>query len=147
MNDPHAKWYRNVTRYQWLVLIVASLGWVFDAFEGQIFNLTRRSMLAEILAQPGSSPGVKAWGDIVLGIFLVGGTLGGWLFGMLADRRGRNPTMILTILFYSVFSGLTYFAAAANPFVSGNSACTGQPVADQRKYLCAVSRAAASFAA
>jgi hypothetical protein len=26
------KWYHGVTRYQWLVLIVASLGWVFDAF-------------------------------------------------------------------------------------------------------------------
>jgi hypothetical protein len=32
--------------------------------------------------------------------------------------------------------------------LSGNSACTGQPVIDQRKYLCAVSRAfASSFAA
>lgn len=106
------KWYHGVTRYQWLVLIVASLGWVFDAFEGQIFNLTRKSMLSEILGQPGDSPDVKAWGDIVLGFFLVGGTLGGWLFGMMADRRGRNPTMILTILFYSVFSGLTYFATS-----------------------------------
>jgi MFS family permease len=105
-------WYSSVTRYQWLVLVVASLGWVFDAFEGQIFNLTRKSMLSEILGMPGDSPDVKAWGDIVLGVFLVGGTLGGWLFGMLADRWGRNPTMILTILFYSVFSGLTYFASS-----------------------------------
>lgn len=27
-------WYQGVTRYQRLVLIIASLGWVFDAFEG-----------------------------------------------------------------------------------------------------------------
>jgi MFS family permease len=112
MPDPQRPWYASVTRYQWLVLLVASLGWVFDAFEGQIFNLTRKAMLSEILAQPGDSAEVKAWGDIVLGFFLVGGTLGGWLFGRLADRWGRNPTMILTILFYSVFSGLTYFATS-----------------------------------
>ena len=103
-------WYAAVTRYQWLVLIVASLGWVFDAFEGQIFNITRKAMLAEILGPTATEAAVKEWGDIVLGFFLVGGTLGGWLFGMLADRWGRNPTMIVTILFYSIFSGLTYFA-------------------------------------
>lgn len=110
MTPPAQKWYSAVTRYQWLVLIVASLGWVFDAFEGQIFNITRKAMLAEILGPTATEAAVKEWGDIVLGFFLVGGTLGGWLFGMLADRWGRNPTMIVTILFYSVFSGLTFFA-------------------------------------
>lgn len=110
MTPPAQKWYSAVTRYQWLVLIVASLGWVFDAFEGQIFNITRKAMLAEILGPAATEAAVKEWGDIVLGFFLVGGTLGGWLFGMLADRWGRNPTMIVTILFYSIFSGLTYFA-------------------------------------
>ncbi len=109
-NSSARPWYSKVTRYQWLVLLVASLGWVFDAFEGQIFNLTRKSMLSEILGKPGDSAEVKAWGDIVLGFFLVGGTVGGALFGRLADRWGRSPTMIVTILFYSVFSGLTYFA-------------------------------------
>ena len=33
-----------------------------------------------------------------------------WRSASLADRFGRKPTMALTILFYSVFSGLTYFA-------------------------------------
>src|SRR3712207_7142249 len=32
-----SRWYKGITRYQWLVLIIASLGWVFDVFEGQIF--------------------------------------------------------------------------------------------------------------
>jgi hypothetical protein len=29
--------WQGVTRYQWLVLAIASAGWVFDVFEGQIF--------------------------------------------------------------------------------------------------------------
>lgn len=53
---------------------------------------------------------VKVWGERFLGIFLTGGTLGGWIFSSLADRWGRNPVMVLTILFYSIFSGLTAFA-------------------------------------
>ena len=104
------KWYSNVTRYQWLVLIVASLGWVFDAFEGQLFNLTRGAMLSGILGVQPGDPAAKQWGDIFLGIFLAGGTFGGLLFGSLGDKLGRKPVMVLTILFYSIFSGLTYFA-------------------------------------
>jgi MFS family permease len=104
------RWYEGVTRYEWLVLLVASLGWVFDAFEGQLFNLTRGAMLAEILGSHAGSGAAKQWGDIFLGIFLAGGTFGGLLFGSLGDKFGRKPVMVWTILFYSIFSGLTYFA-------------------------------------
>lgn len=105
-----SKWYSGVTRYQWLVLIVASLGWVFDAFEGQLYNITRADMLPDLLQVKGDDPLVKLWGERFLGIFLIGGTLGGWIFSSLADKWGRNPVMALTILCYSLFSGLTYFA-------------------------------------
>jgi MFS family permease len=111
MSSSHrAKWYSAVTRYQWLVLVVASLGWIFDAFEGQIYNLTRADMLPELLHVSAGDPLVKLWGERFLGIFLIGGTFGGLLFSSLADKWGRNPVMALTILFYSVFSGITAFA-------------------------------------
>src|SRR5262249_16925396 len=42
--------------------------------------------------------------------FLVGGAVGGIWFGTLADRWGRRPVLVLTILTYSVFSGLTALA-------------------------------------
>jgi MFS family permease len=104
------KWYEGVTRYQWLILLIASAGWVFDVYEGQIFNITRDQLLADILKVPTNHPSILDWGDKFLGIFLVGGTLGGIFFGSLADKWGRRLTMILTILVYSVFSGLTFFA-------------------------------------
>ena len=110
MNHTQPKWYSTVTRYQWMVLLVASLGWVFDAFEGQLYNITRADMLPELLRVGPENALVKIWGERFLGIFLIGGTIGGWLFSSLADRWGRNPVMALTILFYSVFSGLTAFA-------------------------------------
>jgi MFS family permease len=104
------KWYSEVSRYQWLVLTVASLGWVFDAFEGQLYNITRGDMLPQLLHAPNDSPTVKAWGERFLGIFLIGGTVGGLMFSSLADRFGRKPIMALTILCYSIFSGCTAFA-------------------------------------
>jgi MFS family permease len=92
------------------VLVIASAGWIFDAFEGQVFNITRGQMLADLMGSEGSTERVRMWGDTFLAIFLLGGTLGGLAFGSLADRYGRKPTMAATILFYSVFSGLTFFA-------------------------------------
>lgn len=103
-------WYREVTAYQWFVLALASAGWAFDIYEGQIFNITRTQLLADILHSEADAPEVRYWGEVLLGIFLVGGALGGIVFGSLADRWGRRPTLIATILMYSVFSGLTFFA-------------------------------------
>ena len=105
-----ARWYHGVNRYQWLVLVIASAGWVFDAYEGQVFNLTRNDLLTDILQAAHDAPQVRRYGDVFLGVFLAGGAFGGILFGSLADRWGRKPVMVATILFYSVFAGLTYFA-------------------------------------
>jgi MFS family permease len=105
-----APWYAQVTSYQWLVLAIASAGWIFDAFEGQVFNITRQDMLRELV---GADPRqVKFWGDFFVAAFLVGGAAGGIGFGSLADKIGRKPVMALTILFYSIFSGATYFVGS-----------------------------------
>ncbi|HEX4143556.1 MAG TPA: MFS transporter [Pirellulales bacterium] len=109
------RWYQDVSRYQWLVLLIASAGWVFDVYEGQIFNTTRADLLGEMIVADSPAEhqaAVKSVGDAFLGIFLAGGMVGGVLFGALGDRWGRKPAMILTILMYSVFSGLTYFATS-----------------------------------
>ncbi len=109
-NTTPTRWYHGVTFYQWLVLIIASAGWIFDAYEGQVFNITRSDMLTDILRAAHNAPEVRRWGDVFLGVFLAGGAFGGILFGSLADRFGRKPIMVVTILFYSVFAGLTFFA-------------------------------------
>ena len=104
------RWYQGVSRYQWLVLVIASVGWIFDAYEGQVFNITRADLLPEILRTAHDAPQVRQYGEQLLGVFLAGGALGGVLFGMFADRWGRKRVMVATILFYSVFAALTYFA-------------------------------------
>jgi MFS family permease len=110
-----SRWYHGVSRYQWLVLVIASAGWVFDVYEGQIFNTTREDLLNELVIadSPAEKEAAKKFlGDVFLGIFLAGGMVGGIVFGVLGDRWGRKPTMIVTILMYSLFSGFTYFATS-----------------------------------
>ena len=40
--DEKVPWWQLLTRYHWLVLGVASLGWLFDCMDQQIFNLAGR---------------------------------------------------------------------------------------------------------
>lgn len=108
------KWNQGISGYQWLVLVVASLGWVFDIFEGQVFVASMRDAMPQLLgAASADDPAVATWNNYALASFLLGGAFGGILFGMLSDKIGRSKTMIVTILFYSVFTCVTAFANAA----------------------------------
>ncbi len=100
-------WYAGITRYQWLVLIIASLGWIFDVFEGQIFVASMNEAMPSFFP-PGTK--VSLYNNIALGSFLLGGAVGGVLFGMMSDRVGRIKTMQFTILFYSIFTCISAFS-------------------------------------
>jgi MFS family permease len=111
-DDASLKWYQGISRYQWLVLLIASLGWVFDVFEGQIFVASMRDAMPSLLGSPANDPSVTSWNNWAFGFFLLGGAVGGVLFGVVSDRIGRSKTMILTILFYSLFTCVSAFAQA-----------------------------------
>jgi hypothetical protein len=55
---PRTPWYSGITRYQWLVLAIASLGWIFDVFEGQILLSSEKQMLSALLPA-GTSEGLR----------------------------------------------------------------------------------------
>ncbi len=103
-------WYRGVSGYAWLVLIVAALGWLFDTLDQQLFTLIRFRSLQDILSLQYSGAAldeaVQRWGYKLTSIFLVGWALGGLLFGILGDKIGRARTMMITILIYALFTGL-----------------------------------------
>src|SRR5579884_3508812 len=103
-------WWREVTRYQWFVLAVASAGWVFDVFEGQIFGACMNEALPDLLRSAGLEGWRELFANVGLAAFMAGGALGGVVFGMLADRWGRRRSMAVTILMYSAFTGLTALA-------------------------------------
>lgn len=93
-----------MNRYHWFVLIVAALGWLFDCLDQQLFTLSRgRAMQA--LLPPGAN--IVEWGSYATSVFLIGWATGGLLFGMLGDRIGRAKTMMITILVYSLCTGLS----------------------------------------
>jgi MFS family permease len=108
-----APWYRELNRYQWFVLTVAALGWLFDTMDQQLFVLARQPAMRELLAGaegPPSDGEIARYSGYATSVFLLGWATGGLAFGVLGDRIGRARTMVLTILLYSSCTGLSALA-------------------------------------
>jgi len=95
------------------VLAAAFLGWMFDGLEMGIFPLIARPALQQMQAAGGvtvSDAFIGQWMGYATAAFLVGAALGGVAFGWLGDKIGRVRAMSLSIMCYSLFTGLIYFA-------------------------------------
>lgn len=116
----HGPWYKELNRYHWFVFIVASLGWLFDTMDQQLFNLARRPAIAELLhVLPGDPTGaarIAEYSGYATMIFMLGWASGGVFFGILGDRIGRAKTMMFTILLYSLFTGLSVLSTSVWDF-------------------------------
>lgn len=99
---------------KFLVLLAALLGWMFDGFEMGMFPLVAHPAMKELLNLPEEEfrRQFGQWNGLVTAGFLVGAAAGGILFGWLGDRIGRVRAMTLSVLVYSLFSGVAAFATA-----------------------------------
>jgi MFS family permease len=107
MPDRPYRWYRELNGYQWFVLIVAALGWMLDCFDQQLFMMARQPAMTELLPAGSSLATINKWGGYAVSVFLMGWGIGGLIFGVMGDRLGRAKTMMITILMYSLFTGLS----------------------------------------
>jgi MFS family permease len=100
-------WYSEMTRYHWFVFLVAALGWLFDCLDQQLFTLARPTAMRDLLGVAEGSPLIGEWGGYVTSVFILGWATGGLIFGALGDRIGRAKTMLITIVVYSLCTGLS----------------------------------------
>ena len=93
-----------MTPYHWFVFAMASLAWLFDCLDQQLFILARPAAMKALLPA-GMDP--NEYGGYATAIFVAGWATGGLFFGAIGDRIGRARTLTLTVLMYSVFTGLS----------------------------------------
>jgi MFS family permease len=109
----------GLTRYQWLVLFAAWLGWGFDVFDGLLFNFVAPICIPYLLGLSPSDPETGKttmyWTASLTSLLLLGWAIGGVVFGRITDRLGRTRTLLLTMLTYAL--GTAACAFAPNIFV------------------------------
>ena len=95
--------FRRLTAVQRNTFVACFLGWSLDAFDFFILVFCVNALAHEFHASVS---------EISKGIFLTLAMrpLGAFLFGMLADRFGRRPTLMADIIAYSVFELASAFA-------------------------------------
>ncbi len=90
----------------WVNLIVAWLGWLFDGMEMGIYSLIAVPALKELL-HTAKMQAVLPKVGLMFALFLLGAALGGYVFGRLGDKIGRVKSLALTVICYSLFTGLS----------------------------------------
>lgn len=109
---------RDLSPQQWKSGIAAWLGWMFDGLDMHLYTLVALVFVAQLsqvttdpqLQTEAESSLVKERGAWIQAAFLVGWALGGGFFGVIADRIGRSRALMLTILTYACFTGVSYLA-------------------------------------
>src|SRR4029079_14713707 len=90
------------TLTEWLVILVAIIGFAFDTYELLMLPLIAGPALSEVLQVPPSNPLVTAWVGKTLWITALSGGIFGLMGGWLTDRLGRKKVLVGSILLYSL---------------------------------------------
>lgn len=119
--NSNSRWWSGLTSYHWFVFSMAALAWMFDCLDQQIFILFRGTAMKNLLAEGADA---KTYGGYATAIFVAGWATGGLIFGSVGDRIGRAKTLTLTVLLYSLFTGLSalsqsFYDFAAYRFITG----------------------------
>lgn len=104
---------RDISSVQWKAGIAAWLGWLFDGMDGTLYTLAAPIFVAQLLQTATHTPDkaeVGLFGSWIQFWFLIGWACGGAFFGRIGDRFGRTRTIMITILTYALFTGLSAFA-------------------------------------
>ena len=92
---------RRLTPIQWLICIIAAIGFAFDTYELLMLPLVLRPALMELLNAPPNTPAFNLWRGLLFFIPAFAGGVFGLLGGYLTDRLGRRRVLTWSIFLYA----------------------------------------------
>lgn len=107
----------GLTVTEWLVILVAVIGFAFDTYELLMLPLIAGPALAELLQVPANNPLVTQWVGNMLWITALCGGVFGLLGGWLTDRFGRKRILAASIMVYSVSPVLAAYSTTVGWFL------------------------------
>ena len=105
------------TLTHWLIILIASIGFLFDTYELLMTPLVAAPAIAELLKVLPSDPSVTEWVGKLLWIAAVCGGVFGLLGGWLVDKFGRKTIMAASIFIYSFSPFCAAFSTSLPMFI------------------------------
>jgi MFS family permease len=102
----------RLTPLQWVIVIIAAIGFAFDSYELLMLPLIVRPALTELLRVPPTSPLINDWAGFIFYIPAVAGGIFGLLGGYLTDLFGRRTVLMWSILLYAFSAFAAGFATS-----------------------------------
>jgi len=82
-----------------IAVIVSALGFFVDVYDLLLFGIIRKPSLTDLGLSPQQ---VLEQGEFIISVQMIGLLIGGLLFGMLGDKKGRLSVLFGSILLYSI---------------------------------------------
>ena len=87
-------------------VIVIAMGYFVDIYDLILFGVVRVESLTELGLD---KEGITLWGSIILNAQMAGMLIGGILWGILGDKKGRLSVLFASIILYSIANFLNAF--------------------------------------
>lgn len=115
--DPPMETKTQFSTTTWLIIVIASIGFLFDTYELLMTPLAAPPAIAELLDVPPSHPSVTLWTGRLLWITALCGGVFGLIGGALTDRLGRKFVMAASIFVYSFSPFLAAYSTTLGWFI------------------------------
>jgi MFS family permease len=105
---------KRLTFTEWLICVMAAIGFAFDIYELLMLPLILRPSLQELV--PGAMPGSKLfnfWAGMMFWMPAIAGGVFGLMGGYLTDRLGRRRVLTWSILLYALSKFFAGFSTTA----------------------------------
>src|SRR5690242_13527207 len=101
MSAPASTGAKPLTFTEWMICIMAAIGFAFDIYELLMLPLILGPSLAELVVATPGTPTFKFWAGMMFWVPAVAGGIFGLLGGYLTDRLGRRRVLTWSILLYA----------------------------------------------
>src|SRR3982751_6871510 len=82
-----------------LAVVVSALGFFVDVYDLLLFGIIRKPSLTDLGLSPAE---VLSQGELIISIQMIGLLVGGILWGIIGDKKGRLNVLFGSILIYSI---------------------------------------------
>jgi putative MFS transporter len=97
-----------------LAVIVSALGFFVDTYDLLLFAIIRKPSLASLGLNPAD---ILSKGELLISIQMIGMVIGGIIFGVLGDKKGRLKVLFGSILLYSIANIANGMVTTLNQYI------------------------------